>query len=668
MYLQGCRLRLLALTALLALALPALAEVNQKAIDEVAAGKLKVARASWWGFDPADSTTALQAAINSKVPKLIVDNVGGPWVVLPLSLVSDQEIEFEKGVEVLAKRGAYLDTNASLLTGSLVNNVVLSGYGATLRMWRDDYDKEPYKHAEWRHVINLHSCGNIKILGLTLTESGGDGIYLGTGKAGVTNKDILIRDVVCDKNYRQGISVITAENLLIENTMLSNTDGTAPRAGIDFEPNGPTERVVNCVMRNCVAQNNAGCGFVAYIPTLDATSAPVGLRLENCRAYGNAGPPACFMTGNTPAAAVKGKLELIDCKFHGRKQPGFILMGNPPTGLRVRVERCQFLDNAADAPTLSPILFEAQQSSSEDMGGVEFVDCLVRDPLGRKPMSFVDMTGGLRIADVTGNLILETDRKQTPVTITEALLAEWMPALKLKRLPRFSTEGVSFAPLNPPVAGKNYAATSGRQRNQAHFVLYAAEGDVVNLTLSHGQVGKYAGRASELVVTGPSGKQVARLPAPFMKDTDTSFTAPATGLYRLDADVSPNCLGITKCSHPLSLITAGEAVHFLASLGTYYFLVPAGTREFVVKVFGEGMGEGSKATLLKPGGEVFGSKDDIAQTYQFEVTRPEGAPAEVWSVKLERATNTHLEDHYLDLFGVPPFLALSPEGVLAPTK
>ena len=154
--------------------------------------------------------------------------------------------------------------------------------------------RSPYKHAEWRHVINLHSCGNIKILGLTLTESGGDGIYLGTGKAGVTNKDILIRDVVCDKNYRQGISVITAENLLIENTMLSNTDGTAPRAGIDFEPNGPTERVVNCVMRNCVAQNNAGCGFVAYIPTLDATSAPVGPapgELPGLRERG-AGPPA----------------------------------------------------------------------------------------------------------------------------------------------------------------------------------------------------------------------------------------------------------------------------------------------------------------------------------------------------------------------------------------
>ena len=234
--------------------------------------------------------------------------------------------------------------------------------------------------------------------------------------------------------------------------------------------------------------------------------------------------------------------------------------------------------------------------------GVEFVDCLVRDPLGRKPMSFVDMTGGLRIADVTGNLILETDRKQTPVTITEALLAEWMPALKLKRLPRFSTEGVSFAPLNPPVAGNNYAATSGRQRNQAHFVLYAAEGDVVNLTLSHGQVGKYAGRASELVVTGPSGKQVARLPAPFMKDTDTSFTAPATGLYRLDADVSPNCLGITKCSHPLSLITAGEAVHFLASLGTYYSPRSGGDARVRRQGLRRGDGRGQQDHLAEAGG------------------------------------------------------------------
>ncbi|MEI6500569.1 MAG: right-handed parallel beta-helix repeat-containing protein, partial [Armatimonadota bacterium] len=433
---------LLAIIVALA-AWPAVAQVDQQALADVASGKLTVAKASWWGFDATDATQCLQAAIDSKVPKLIVDKLPTPWIVLPLTLVSNQEIEFEKGVEVLAKRGAYVSGNDSLITGSLVENVTLRGYGATLRMWRDDYDKEPYKHAEWRHVINLHSCSNLKILGLVLTESGGDGIYLGTGKEGVTNKDIVIKDVVCDKNYRQGISVITAENLLIENTVLSNTNGTAPRAGIDFEPNGPTERVVNCVMRNCEAYGNAGCGYVAYIPTLNATSAPVGLRLENCKAYDNVGPPAVFMTGNTPAAAVTGKLELVNCEFRGAKTAGLTIMGNPPTGLRVLVDRCSLLDNASEAPTLSPIMLEAGNGATEDMGGIKFVDCLIRDALGRKPMSFTDNTGNLRVVDVTGNLLLEKEGQKTPVAITDKLLAEWMPVLKLKRIARFKTAGLS---------------------------------------------------------------------------------------------------------------------------------------------------------------------------------------------------------------------------------
>jgi hypothetical protein len=53
---------------------PAFGQVNQQqAIDDVRAGKLKVAHASWWGFDSVDATAALQAAINSGVPKLVVD-------------------------------------------------------------------------------------------------------------------------------------------------------------------------------------------------------------------------------------------------------------------------------------------------------------------------------------------------------------------------------------------------------------------------------------------------------------------------------------------------------------------------------------------------------------------------------------------------------------------
>ena len=159
----------------------ALCEVNQQAIDDVAAGKIKEARASWWGFDETDSTASLQAAIDSRVPKLIVDNVGKPWIVDPIRLVSDQEIVFEQGTEVVAKRGSFKGTNDCLFTCRLQKNVTLRGEGAVLRMWRSDYDGAEYQRAEWRHVLSILSSENVKVYGLTLSESGGDGIYLGSG-------------------------------------------------------------------------------------------------------------------------------------------------------------------------------------------------------------------------------------------------------------------------------------------------------------------------------------------------------------------------------------------------------------------------------------------------------------------------------------------------------
>ena len=642
------------------------AEPNLQAVADVAAGKVKVAKASWWGFDATDSTNALQAAINSKVPKLIIDNAGAPWVTLPLTLVSNQTIELEKGVELRAKRDAYLDTNAALITGTLVDNVTLTGYGAAMRMWRDDYDKAPYKHAEWRHVINLHSCSNIQILGLTLAESGGDGVYLGTGKAGVTNKNILIKDVTCDKNYRQGISVITAENLTIENTVLSNTNGTAPRAGIDFEPNGPTEQLVNCVMRNCVSKGNAGCGYVAYIPTLNATSAPVGLRFENCRAEDNGGPAMAFMTGNTPAAAVKGKLELIDCTLSGGKQPGFMLTGNPPTGLRVLLERVSIFDTAIDTPLQAPVVLAADAGATQDIGGIKFVDCVIRDPLDRKPIIFADSSGSIRLTDVTGNFTLDKKGVKTPITITEKLLADWMPTLKLKRLPHQKLSG-TLAPLTAEATPQKYSLGIARMRDAADYVLYAKAGDTVTLKFLQGQVGKYSGKTNPVLVSDWAGKQLARFEIPFQQETEASFKAPSTGLYRLSALCSPNYIHLTASSHPVNLSAENTPIHFFSQSGTFYFYVPANTSEFAVKAFGQGLGEGVKAALYKPSGELFGEQDNIAQAYQFEVASPQ-PKGEIWSLKLSRASKVFLEDNYVDLFNIPPLLAPSPEAVLAPEK
>ncbi len=211
-----------------------------------------VVKASSFGFDSVDSTDALQKALDSGAKKIVIDAQSSPWITRPLFVRSNCEIVFERGAEVVAKKGEFLGKNDSLFTLKCCENVKISGYGAVLRMRRADYAAAPYVKAEWRMSLNLLSCRNVTIEGLALVESGGDGVYLGVARENGPCRDIVLRDIVCDRHYRQGISVISARNLLIERCTLRGTAGTAPAAGIDFEPNRPGEELSDIVMLSLI--------------------------------------------------------------------------------------------------------------------------------------------------------------------------------------------------------------------------------------------------------------------------------------------------------------------------------------------------------------------------------------------------------------------------------
>jgi hypothetical protein len=122
----------------------------------------------------------------------------------------------------------------------------------------------------------------VLIQDLSIEETGGDGIYLGDFDGKHANRNVVFRRVDCNGNNRNGISVISAENLLIEDCRLRNTIGTEPRAGIDFEPNSPDELLVNCVMRNCIAEDNAGTGYQICPQSMNSSSKPISINLVNC--------------------------------------------------------------------------------------------------------------------------------------------------------------------------------------------------------------------------------------------------------------------------------------------------------------------------------------------------------------------------------------------------
>lgn len=53
--------------------------------------------------------------------------------------------------------------------------------------------------------------------------------------------------------------------MLVERSNFSNTNGTAPAAGIDIEPDGAHYDLVNITIRDCLAVNNSGHGLQSWM-------------------------------------------------------------------------------------------------------------------------------------------------------------------------------------------------------------------------------------------------------------------------------------------------------------------------------------------------------------------------------------------------------------------
>ena len=273
--------------------------------------------AAWWGFDPENATSSLQSSLDSGAGLVLVPAMGSPWVTDPLLVRSHTTIVLQEGAEIVSRRGAFQRNDDSLLKLKDVQDVTIQGYGARLLMRKSDYRRQPYEKSEWRHAIELYGCSDIRILGLRADSSGGDGVYLGSGDTQNYNRNVLLKDLVLSDHFRQAISVISAEDLRIENVEMAFTEGTPPSAGIDFEPNYPDERITRCVLSRCVIRSNRGAGISVVLGKMDATSRDVDIRVEDCTVTDN-----LFSVLLWGARKVGGRLELVRTTLRGLRLVG----------------------------------------------------------------------------------------------------------------------------------------------------------------------------------------------------------------------------------------------------------------------------------------------------------------------------------------------------------
>lgn len=397
-------------------------------VREILAGTRTEARVSWWGFDAADSTEFLQQAIRSGARKLIIDRHPSPWVTRPLTGVSNQEIVFEEGAELVALEGAFRAKGDCLFSFNGCENVIIRGQkadrgrSARIRMHKRDYQSDAYEKSEWRHGLAFHSCRKVLVQDLAIEQTGGDGIYLGVSPGKGPNRNVVIRRVDCNGNHRQGISVISAEDLLIEDCLLRNTSGTAPQAGIDLEPNGPEDVLIQCVIRNCVAENNAGTGYQITPQFLNSRSRALSIYLVDSVSRGNSqhGIHLCTAPRDAPA----GLLRIARFTSEEDGMAGLSVQFNPYNAVRVEMEDSLIRHSARKDTYFPPIYVQGVETEDRPAGNIHFKRVTVEDDVDRQVIRIRDGRGnGLKA--MTGEIVLKRGGNTQTITLDRSWLSEY---------------------------------------------------------------------------------------------------------------------------------------------------------------------------------------------------------------------------------------------------
>ena len=398
---------------------------SPETVSEVMDGTRTRANAAWWGFEEEDATEALQAAIDSGAKTVIIPNMGKEWIVRPIRLTSNQVLEFQEGTVVLAKKGEFRGSNDCLFLARDVTNLTMRG-AATLRMRKLDYMSEAYSKAEWRMGLALWGCSNVTIEGLTIAESGGDGIYITSSDKTPCSSNITIHNVTCDDNYRQGISVISADSLLIENCILTNTKGTSPAAGIDMEPNHSYQRLRNIVVRDCRFTDNDGGGILHYLGHLTADTEDVSILYDNCFITSSTG--AGIIMGGCRDGGPQGLIEFRNCQVENIPDAGLWIFDKSADSVALRFDTCTWKNVATGSDSAdglkrfvpavfledplkpSPIWFftGVVADITGNQGGADFVNCVLSDNANRPVISAASKQSDTAISNITGNITVDS--------------------------------------------------------------------------------------------------------------------------------------------------------------------------------------------------------------------------------------------------------------------
>ena len=525
-------------------------------------GRADGVKVSSFGYNAEDSTEIIQRALDSGAPKLVFDRQSGPWITRPLVARSNQELVFEDGVELLAKKGEFHGIRDYLLRCEGVSNLVICGLGprgGTFRMHKRDYQKPPYARSEWRYTLRLCGVENVHVENMRFVSSGGDGIVIGAWK-GKSAKNVVIRNCVCDDNHRQGISLCGGEDILIEDTVLSNTCGTPPQAGIDFEPDHPSEKLARITLRNVISKNNAGSGFDFYFANMRDWSEPVSITLENCRSEGNRTSVSLTADNKHDTGVVKGSVLFKNCVFADARNRGVSLCGIPLGAVDVGFVDC-VISNAAPGAVTPDMSFAAGTPRQGMPDGVRLKNLTVYQPTNRPWFAYGRPAFGPAPREIAGDVtVVAPDGARTQVALDAAWIATNFPVINDGRMPtpRVALPAVRDVVVLDEHPGELVDLPPVALINGGHYLLFVPQPGPVRLVARQiDAVGNRPANEKPTIIRylpeNGGKRRTWKLATPGFTPGELTFTAHAAGFYALELPRGGTRQQLMKSSVPVGI-------------------------------------------------------------------------------------------------------------------
>ena len=218
---------------------------------------------------------------------------------------------------------------------------------------------------EWGMGIRITGAKNILVQDTTCNEFWGDGFYIGETTPGKPSENVRLVGIKADRNRRQGLSLISGKNIEIINAGFTNTNGTAPAAGIDIEPNNPRNVLENIIIRDLTTAGNQGAGIIINSGALAGTTNPVGIRILNHRDEGSDRGMQISTKG-----IISGEILIDHPEWNNTRRNAIAIQGHDHRSFHIQINAAAITDVNQSLPGAAIDIYSFKGSSPNENGGI----------------------------------------------------------------------------------------------------------------------------------------------------------------------------------------------------------------------------------------------------------------------------------------------------------